>query len=838
MAIKERLLKQLNIVQDGLHAMPPFHSRDLNAMRNALLQARDLCFRGLSESRFAEYKDTYDGLLLALEQLATDAPDEDEIVSLCSDLLQYMITQTQKETSFKKEIFFLPYKASMWDSLESVWRAADEDKAHCIAYVMPIPYADLTPEHTVAEWHCERDQFPKDVPTVKWEDFNLEEITPDVIFIHNPYDEYNRVTSVESRYFSSKLKGQTDKLVYIPYFVLAEPEFEGKSEEEIETMEEGIAHFVTTPAVLNAHQVIVQSEAMRRVYIDVLTKRTNQTERTFWEKRILGMGSPKFDKVAMTKQEELDIPDEWLKIIQKPDGSWKKIVFYNTGLSAMLQHNEKMLAKIRQVFRTFQEHQDEVALLWRPHPLLQATLKSMRPELAEEYDGIVTRYNAEGWGIYDDSADMNRAIVLSNAYYGDGSSVVELYRKTGKPVIIEDITTVDVTQEDILCLNFVSGVHKEDGFYFPAWNTNGLFRVREDWTDTKRIDFFPNQEIATRFLYSKIIEYNGVFYFIPTNGKNILSYEIGKKKWGCFLLDETKIQTAGPQFTNAHLIDNKIWLKPYCAHAIVSFTPHNAQIFYYSDWFREIEKEIGNEEGPLFGGDALVGTKLYFTFRLGNKVICFDTQEKTHLIYSIGASSYKFETMTFDGSSFWIYSQNGDLLQWDGTQTILRTYENLFGDRRASAGLLWDDGCLWVISSNKDDFACINIHTGEIEMHRGYLGGEIDIGYPSLAKRGNEILLYPNQGKYLIRIDKSTKKATMAEIFQTTDDYREMVDFFSKSLKKSLSPNEIVYEPQLTHTSGLEDFYETFFNLVGERQERKVAFDLCGANILHYVLSR
>lgn len=46
MAIKERLLKQLNNVQDGLRAMPPFHSRDLQAMRNALLQARDLCFQG------------------------------------------------------------------------------------------------------------------------------------------------------------------------------------------------------------------------------------------------------------------------------------------------------------------------------------------------------------------------------------------------------------------------------------------------------------------------------------------------------------------------------------------------------------------------------------------------------------------------------------------------------------------------------------------------------------------------------------------------------------------------------------------------------------------------
>lgn len=437
MAIKERLLKQLDIVRDGLNAMPPFHSRDLKAMRNALVQARDLCFQGLSENRFDAYKDTYDGLLLAIDQLAADAPDQGEIVSLCSELLQYTITQTQKETTFKKEIFFLPYKASMWDSLESVWKAADEDKEHCIAYVMPIPYADLTPEHTVAEWHCERDQFPKDVPTVKWEDFNLEEIHPDVIFIHNPYDEYNRVTSVESRFYSSVLKNQTDKLVYIPYFVLAEPEIEGKSEEEIQKIEEGIEGFVLTPAVLNAHQVIVQSKAMRQVYINVLTRKTGRADRTFWERRILGIGSPKYDKVTNSRKEDIEIPAEWMRIIKKQDGTWKTIVFYNMSLQELLNHPRESLKKAENVFEVFKEYRDKVALLWRPHPLFLATVRSILPELLSEYERILLSYRKDGWGIYDDSGDLVRAITLSDAYYGTWSSVVYLYEKTGKPIMIQ-----------------------------------------------------------------------------------------------------------------------------------------------------------------------------------------------------------------------------------------------------------------------------------------------------------------------------------------------------------------------------------------------------------------
>lgn len=48
MAVRERLLKQLNIVRGGLRAMPPFNSRDLQTMRNALVQARDFKLRGFS----------------------------------------------------------------------------------------------------------------------------------------------------------------------------------------------------------------------------------------------------------------------------------------------------------------------------------------------------------------------------------------------------------------------------------------------------------------------------------------------------------------------------------------------------------------------------------------------------------------------------------------------------------------------------------------------------------------------------------------------------------------------------------------------------------------------
>nr|WP_302134404.1 hypothetical protein [uncultured Schaedlerella sp.] len=332
----------------------------------------------------------------------------------------------------RQEVVFLPYKASMWDSLESVWRAAEEDE-DCDVYVVPIPYYDRDPDGTFSQYHYEGDEMPDDVPVTHYENYDIQKRLPDKVFIHNPYDQYNYVTSVDPRFYSIELKKCTETLVYIPYFVL------GEVGPEDEKGVEGMAHFCTAPGVLNADKVIVQSENMRQVYIKVLTKACGEQTRKHWEKTILGTGSPKFEKVQSTKKEGLRIPEEWLEMIRKPDGKWKKIILYNTSVSALLEHQEKMLEKMKFVFQVFQENREEIALLWRPHPLIGATIRSMRPQLWTEYQRLVRKYQAEGWGIYDASPELNRAIALCDAYYGDWSSLVQLCQKAGKPIMIQDV---------------------------------------------------------------------------------------------------------------------------------------------------------------------------------------------------------------------------------------------------------------------------------------------------------------------------------------------------------------------------------------------------------------
>lgn len=371
--------------------------------------------------------------------VALEGTDAENVKSACEALesaIQHVCTVYEEEFPERKEIVFLPYNASMWDSLESVWKAAEED-SDCDAYVIPIPYYDLDENRNFKEKHYEGDRYPDYVPITHYEAYDLEEHHPDVIFIHNPYDEANLVTSISPEFYSSRIKDFTDKLVYIPYFILSE--INPANQAAIDNMK----HFCYLPGTVYADQVIVQSEDMRQIYINEYMKAAilygENVTREQLEEKILGIGSPKLDKVATVRKEDLNIPKEWLSVIEKPDGSWKKIVFYNTSIGAFLQDSEMMIGKIKDVLRIFKENKDEIALLWRPHPLMEQTVESMRPDLLEAYKTLVEAYRKEGWGIYDDSSDMDRAVVLSDAYYGDHSSVVQVYKETGKPIMIQNV---------------------------------------------------------------------------------------------------------------------------------------------------------------------------------------------------------------------------------------------------------------------------------------------------------------------------------------------------------------------------------------------------------------
>lgn len=320
------------------------------------------------------------------------------------------------------EVLFLPYKYSMADSLQTIWETALGDP-DCDTYICPIPYYDRKEDGSLGEMHYEGNLYSQNLPITDWRRYDIEARRPDIIFFHAPYDDGNYVTTVHPLFYASRLRDLTDCLVYVPYFVTcgAVPE-----------------HLCVVAGTLYADKVIVQSETARATYIkvfkDFLKENGLSNEFGYPEKKFIALGSPKMDKAVCAGSQEYAVPEEWSKFIDGEGCGRKKVILMNSSIPAILKYEEAYIERLRRIFDVFKMRKD-VVLLWRPHPLLQATVRSMRPLLADLYEELIHDYICDDVGIYDDTGDFNRAVAMCDAYYGEWSSVVAVLWAARKPMM-------------------------------------------------------------------------------------------------------------------------------------------------------------------------------------------------------------------------------------------------------------------------------------------------------------------------------------------------------------------------------------------------------------------
>ena len=356
-----------------------------------------------------------------------NSPEYD--ADLIKKKLDVFFQQIQEENETYR-VLFLTYKYSMWDSFESIFEAAKEDE-NCETYVMPIPYYDKDQEGNLTEIHDESGSYPDDIGIISWQDNQVDEIDPDVIFIHNPYDGNNLVTSIHPKYYTNKLVCKDRVVIYVPYYVSY-------------TDDEGILISIGG-AEFYADYVIVQSEWYKKRFEQLIDnyKRTNGMINDLIVSydngnKFIVLGNPKYDKIRSLTKYEYPLKDDWKEKLFDESGSRKFTILLDTTLEILLEKREKILDKIGDIIAFF-EKKDDVSLIWRPHPLIKTTFRKMCPELIPTYVKLVDRCKKLENCIFDDANDMHTAIAWSDAFMGKYGSMIELYRVTKKPTIMLEI---------------------------------------------------------------------------------------------------------------------------------------------------------------------------------------------------------------------------------------------------------------------------------------------------------------------------------------------------------------------------------------------------------------
>ncbi|MDR2356431.1 MAG: WD40 repeat domain-containing protein [Clostridiales Family XIII bacterium] len=545
------------------------------------------------------------------------------------------------------EVVFFPYQLSMWDALESVYLAAKADP-RCDVYCVPVPWYELNPDGSPGKMRCDAGEYPADIPVTDWREYDAQARHPDAIFVHNPYDGGNLVTRVHPDFYCERLRGFTDLLVYIPYFV---------------TSGDVLEHFCTLAGCVYAHRVIVQSEAVRDTYVRVF-KAAYGDRFGRPEDKFLALGSPKFDKALGTRREDCALPERWRRLL-----AGRKAVFYNTSVGALLAGNEQYLRKLRQVFDTFKNRGD-VVLWWRPHPLNEATCRAMRPGLLDAYKKIIADYRRAGFGIYDDTPDLHRAVAWTDAYYGDGSSVVALYEASGKPVMVQSLFT-NYRKDDRLPLVMNYFCFTAGFLWFASAEFNGLFKMDLDTWDVRCVGSFPNEPFAKRDMYGGVIECDGKLCFAPLFAASIGVYDIEKGKFETIELPrDVKFGNNIWKFSDTVVrAENKLIFIPCFYPAILVYDIASGKIESRSDIVSSLRRgsEIVTVDRCSFRFAFPVGNKVFIPYNQGNKIVVFDVRTFDYEVRTVGNANVAFCGIEFDGKDFWLpsLSTDGGLFRWN-----------------------------------------------------------------------------------------------------------------------------------------------------------------------------
>ena len=274
-------------------------------------------------------------------------------------------------------IGFLPYKRSMWNSMASVYEECR--KAGAVAYILPLPYYLMPDKQIVNEQDLFSEEGTLDISMIQ-------KISFDYLVIHYPYDGNNKVTSMLPEYYTAQLRNY-GKVIFIPYSC---------SPGIFTRLHSGLA---------NIDYAFLRSEEECEAFIAEWAK-----HEVDFSGRVFGYGSPKMD------------------MMQKCSCGSATLVINSLG--------PYLSAPFIRIQAYQQAITDEIDrgrnVIFRPHPLLRQTIKSMRPDTEEAYNEFAEWCEAQENVIYDETEDLEHALEQADYLVSDPSSVLEMWQSTGR----------------------------------------------------------------------------------------------------------------------------------------------------------------------------------------------------------------------------------------------------------------------------------------------------------------------------------------------------------------------------------------------------------------------
>lgn len=698
-----------------------------------------------------------------------------------------------EKLSVKIQVVFFPYKAEMWDSLESIYLAAAADPG-CEVKVIPIPYYER--DQTVGKWVLKYDggHFPLGIPIEFYKEYDVKTEQPDIAYIHNPYDNYNLVTSVHPDYYSFELKKHVGKLVYVPYYVNA-----GKLSNEHKNL----------PCYQHVDYIVLQSKQAKEDFRGI-----------YCYDKILPLGSPKIDRVIRKCKEGVSVPESWEKIIHG-----RRTLMLNSTIGELLVNNEKIFIKLKNFFEYI--HNDKkIAIIWRPHPLYEATIRSMRPELLQQYIELKNFFVDNEIGVLDTTPDISFTVAAADGYIGSpGSSVINMFGAAGKPIFLFDDKVTDVVpEEESGILSVDSCCFVGDRIFAYSHYPDYLFEINiQDCVDTDKLSdgsdvvqakIKPITNISKDRSYTYphwyMNELLGKLYFSPTAASELAQYDPEKNKVKSIHADNNYEDI---YFYGLRTCDDSLFLVTANHDLIAEYCVRKHKWIYHNHSLERLFEKSGMDQNARIMGNASYKRNIYFSTGVTNRVLCISGGTGNFEVIDMGTKSVTKDIPMFllgaSEEGLWLeilsnaYRKSGTvgiyLAPWKHLNSISdwKYFPLISGskDRYEGAAPLrfffgaYEIGEYMVICPGRyEHIFRINRKSGEISLLAENFWGPLPEGFPK-AKNGAVLRVAAKDAHHVLLQRDSDKR--MALINVSDDTYTEFIPQLSEdNIKTVIKEND------------------------------------------------
>ena len=449
--------------------------------------------------------------------------------------------------------------------------------------------------------------------------------------------------------------------------------------------------------------------------------------------------------------------------------------------------------------------------------------------------------------IFDDSADLHRAIAISDIYYGDKSSLVPLFQQTGKPIMLSTVAQPQGNRATIITSFAVEG----DCIWFHHHSLNCLIQVNYKTHQVELIES-TNHLVKENKHLTNVVEYFNGRLFLPQKYKNeLVLFDIHKHSFNVFefpQLDRNSRFTDSiyTKFNSICVWRNKVILIPHAYPGVLIFDTETNTFLCCNDFIEELD-EIFNKVSKLnyqygYFINACTGdNQLILPCRFSNAVVVVDLMKVQSNIYYIGEEDNEFSQCCSINGFVYLTERRGCIYKFNvmsGEYWIIHrpTFKKI-ADHSLWSSVIVHDDAVWVFGQYINQVIRIDIETNAVDEVKALSSNYCYSETITRPLSNINILFARSTGKHIIGY------TAFDDSIIVFDSETSAVDRFSINIPKGMITsmyrgsfkNQIVSEKNINGGT-LEDFidYNLLYSNVFETDKGD---GLCGKRIYDYIKS-